>query len=232
VKFFPIRYIFPIICDVWITLVHILILHAEFIRRYDYFMITEIVVYGRGGQGAVTGAQIIGEAAYLSKNYKDITSFPSFGAERRGAPVNAFTRISKDETIWTRSQIYKPQIVFVLDETVLTKLIADSIQPNGYLVVNSAKEPEEFIKQFSIAKKITVITTDVTKICIENKIFVDGLPVFNTPILGALPKIFDDISLAIVKKAIENHIGGGKKGEMNSSAAETAAKILKIKRSE
>jgi len=198
----------------------------------DDYMITEIVVYGRGGQGAVTGAQIIGEAAYLSKNYKDITSFPSFGAERRGAPVNAFTRFSKDETIWTRSQIYKPQIVIVLDETVLTKLICDSIQPNGYLIVNSAKDPEEFIKEFSISKKITVMTTDVTKICLDKKLLVDGLPVFNTPILGALPKIFEDISLDHVKKAIENHIGGGKKGELNSSAADTAAKILKIKRSD
>ena len=191
-------------------------------------LITEIIVFGRGGQGGVTCAEMIAEAAFLS-DFKGVASFPSFGTERRGAPVEAYTRISLDETIWTRSQIYEPDIALVLDETVTDKEKIANIKPNGILVVNTPKDPEIIAKEYDISEDKTIITCDLTKISLENNLLVDGLPVFNAPILGALSNALEAISLDVIKEAIVEHIKG-EKGLLNANVAEISAKNSKIRR--
>jgi len=102
----------------------------------------EVRWHGRGGQGAVTAAQILAEAAYL-EGYKGVQAFPYFGAERRGAPIMAFTRMS-DEEIRIRSQIYNPDFVVVLDSTLLGLIRVDEgLKEGGIIIVNSSKEPYE-----------------------------------------------------------------------------------------
>ena len=64
----------------------------------------EIIIHGRGGQGAVTACELIAEAAYLSGNFVDVHAYPSFGAERRGAPVQAYAKLSRQEKIWAESE--------------------------------------------------------------------------------------------------------------------------------
>lgn len=189
--------------------------------------ITEIVFYGRGGQGCVLASQIIVEAAYISGNYKDVVAFPSFGAERRGAPVQAFARISKNKKIWTRAQIKRPDIAIVLDETVITPDIIKNIKENGILIINSEKTPEALKNFYNIANKIRIASANINKFCIERDLYLEDIPIVNTPILGVLTKALDSIDLKSMKKAIIK-VMGEKKGVSNSSLAEEAAKLTML----
>src|ERR1035437_5623434 len=103
----------------------------------------EIRWHGRGGQGAVTSAKILADAAFRS-GFVGVTSQPSFGAERRGAPITASTRLA-DEPLRILSQVTEPDIIVVLDESLLT--VADAtagMKPGGTVIVDSAKAPGEF----------------------------------------------------------------------------------------
>ncbi|MHA1899004.1 MAG: 2-oxoacid:acceptor oxidoreductase family protein [Promethearchaeota archaeon] len=148
-------------------------------------MLKEITVLGRGGQGGVTGAEILAEAAFFSRNYNYVSSFPTFGTERRGAPVQAFTRIS-DKKIWTRQHIYNPDIAIVLDETILTGAFLKSIKKGGLLIVNTDKSVADFIKEYGISDDITVVTSNITHLCIKENLIVDGTPMVSTPRLGVV----------------------------------------------
>ncbi len=195
----------------------------------------EIVVEGRGGQGGVTGAQIIAEAAFLSGKFKDVSSFPAFGVERRGAPVKSFTRIS-EKKIWTRTQIRNPNIVIILDPTVMSQATIDNIKENGIIIINTNKVPDEIESHFHFkiprSKKLTVATVDVNKICFDVHLLLEGFPIVNTPILGALSKVLPDISLDSIKEAISSHMGGGEKAKLNVLAADFAAASTRIKKLE
>ncbi|HMF30471.1 MAG TPA: 2-oxoacid:acceptor oxidoreductase family protein [Candidatus Lokiarchaeia archaeon] len=187
----------------------------------------EIVVHGRGGQGAVTAAQIIAEAAYQSGNFRDVNSFPSFGAERRGAPVQAYTRLSSTDKIYTRSQIIRPDIIIILDETVFPKEQIPNLKENGIIIVNSPKTPAELAAKFNIRQKCTIATADVSKICFKNKLVVDELPILNTPILGVLSKVLNEIPLETMKEAIIKHMEN-QKGSLNALAADYSAAVTQI----
>ncbi|MEA2054215.1 MAG: 2-oxoacid:acceptor oxidoreductase family protein [Candidatus Thermoplasmatota archaeon] len=183
--------------------------------------LTEVVFYGRGGQGAVTAANILASAALESGN-KDVQAFPIFGAERRGAPVKAFARIS-DSEIHLRSQVYSPNVVVVLDTGIMdTVNVTDGLKKDGTIVLNTPRSPDEVYMPFKVA------TVDATGIAIERKIMVGGIPIVNTPIVGTLPKLMDNLSIDSVKKAIMNR-WKGKAGERNAAAAEDAYKRLRIK---
>jgi 2-oxoacid:acceptor oxidoreductase gamma subunit (pyruvate/2-ketoisovalerate family) len=187
----------------------------------------EIVVNGRGGQGAVTAAQIIAEAAMLSGNFEDVSSFPAFGTERRGAPVQAYTRLAAREKIFTRAMITTPDIIITLDKSIFSKEQVKHLKPNGIIIINSAKSPEEFVEQYKITQKCTVATSDVSKICFENKLLIDELPILNTPILGVLSKVLKEIPLEVMKEAIIQHINSNK-GKLNALAADYSAAVTKV----
>ena len=167
--------------------------------------LVEIVFHGRGGQGSVTAANLF-VAAALKDGNKGVQAFPFFGAERRGAPVRAFARISGDE-IHLRSEIYTPDIVIVLDESIMDMVdVLKGLKKNGRILINTTKNP----KDFDFSKKYDVATVDATSIALKHEILVGGIPVVNTPILGAIPKILDRVTL----KSIQDTVKGKWKGEL------------------
>jgi len=168
--------------------------------------LVEIVFHGRGGQGAVTAANLL-VAAALDDGNKGVQAFPFFGAERRGAPVRAFARISGEE-IHLRSEIYNPDIVIILDESIMDIVdVLKGLKNHGKVLINTTKES----KDFSFSKKFNVATVDATGIALKHGILVGGIPVVNTPILGAVPKILDRVTL----KSIQNIVRGKWKGELS-----------------
>ena len=160
--------------------------------------LVEIVFHGRGGQGAVTAANLL-VAAALNDGNIGVQAFPFFGAERRGAPVRAFARISEDE-IHLRSEIYEPDIVIVLDESIMDIVdVLKGLKKNGKVLINSRKDP----KEFNFSDDFNVATVDATGIALKHEILVGGIPVVNTPILGSIPKLLDRVTLKSIQKTIK-----------------------------
>jgi 2-oxoacid:acceptor oxidoreductase gamma subunit (pyruvate/2-ketoisovalerate family) len=183
----------------------------------------EVIFFGRGGQGAVTGAQILATAAILGGHFKDCSSFPSFGAERRGAPVEAYCRIS-DTKIWTRSAIYQADIAVILDETVLNQSVIAKLKQNYKLIVNTTKQPSEIHSLFDFSHKNGIIATaDLLQICYKLGLLLESQPIVNTPILGAITKITEKVKLDDISKGIIEQFGSGKKADKNIEAAKIAA---------
>jgi 2-oxoacid:acceptor oxidoreductase gamma subunit (pyruvate/2-ketoisovalerate family) len=191
-------------------------------------MITEIKVSGRGGLGAVTGAEILAKAAFLSGKFKDVSSFPTFGTERRGAPVHAFTRVSTDSPIFTRQQIYSPDILVVIDESILTEELIKSIKPNGTFVLNTDKCAQEIVDLYNISDDITVVVSNITHECFKHNLVVGGVPMVNMPAIALITKIIKDIELSHVKEAIVERLGE-KKGGLNYDVAEIALENTDIR---
>ncbi len=180
--------------------------------------LVEICFHGRGGQGAVTAANLLASAALQDGN-KGVQAFPFFGAERRGAPVRAFTRISGEE-IHLRSEIYNPDIVIVLDESIMELVdVIKGLKDNGKIIINTRKKPTdfEFFHQYNVA------TVDATGIALKYDILVGGIPVVNTPILGSVPKILDRVTLQSIQQVILRKWTGKKElSERNVKATRDA----------
>ena len=189
--------------------------------------IIEIIIHGRGGQGAVTACEIIAEAAYLSGNFVDVHAYPSFGAERRGAPVQAYAKLSLTNTIWDRAQIQNPNILIIFDETVLTQDIVNSLKHGGIFIINTGKEPEFFLTAYNLGKETKIIAADISKISIEKNLTIDGNPVINTPILGLLSKALPELNLANLKTVVLKRMGE-KLGTLNYELIEQGFKLAKI----
>jgi len=184
--------------------------------------LVEIVVHGRGGQGSVTAANLLVSAALKDGN-KGVQAFPFFGAERRGAPVKAFARISEKE-INLRSEIYTPDIVIVQDESIVDLVdVLTGLKKDGKILINTTKKPDDF----SFSKKYKVATVDATGIAIKYDIVVGGIPVVNTTILGAVPKILDKVTLKSIQKTIREK-WKGEQGEQNIKATEDAYKEVGV----
>jgi len=169
--------------------------------------------HGRGGQGAVIGAELLAKAAFIDGKWSQ--AFPFFGAERRGAPVKAFTRIS-DHEIFSRSQIYDPDYLIVLDSKLLETIdVLDGLKPDGMIVINTRKKPEEFGFERKVA------TVNATDIALRFGLLLSGLPVVNTAMLGALSKATKEISLDSICRAIIEE-WPRKAGELNVASAKMA----------
>ncbi len=166
-----------------------------------------IVIHGRGGQGAVTASQLIVESAYLSGNFVDVHAYPSFGAERRGAPIQAYAKLSRNNKIWDRSQIENPDIIIVLDETVLNHDIVSSLKKSGIFIINTENEPDYFIEKFRFAENVKIIVADINRLALKKELTIEGLPVINTPILGLLSRALPEISIDNLKKVVQKRIG-------------------------
>jgi len=185
----------------------------------------EITIHGRGGMGVVTCVEIIAEAAYLSGNFVDVHAYPSFGAERRGAPVQAYAKLSRTGTIWDRAQIENPNVLIIFDETVLNQEIAASLRQDGFFIINSEKDPEFFVKKFDLSSDSKIIAADISKLAIEKDLTIEGNPVINTPILGLLSKAIpdlDNLKIVVVKRM------GEKLGGLNFELIEQGYNLAKI----
>ena len=141
----------------------------------------EIRFHGRGGQGAVTSAELLALAAIKEGKYAQ--AFPAFGAERRGAPVLAFTRIS-DEIIKLRTGIYHPDVVIVLDPSLVKAVpVVAGLKERGLVVLNSKKGPGDWKKELG-RDDVQVASVNATSIAMEEL----GVPITNVVMLGALLK--------------------------------------------
>lgn len=169
--------------------------------------IYEVRWHGRGGQGAVTAAQILAEAAYL-QGYHGVTAAPSFGAERRGVPVSAFTRFSL-EPIRVYSQVDTPDVVVVLDHTLLKDdEVISGLRREGWLVVNSWRRPEEL----GVKGNLNIATADATRVCRDLGLIVAGLIIVNTAILGAFARATKMVELASIEKVIRERFSDATSG--------------------
>ncbi|KPV61620.1 MAG: Pyruvate/ketoisovalerate oxidoreductases common subunit gamma [Candidatus Bathyarchaeota archaeon BA1] len=176
----------------------------------------EVKWLGRGGQGAVTASDILATAAYL-EGYKGVQAFPFFGGERRGAPVSAFTRLG-DREIRTRSLIYEPDVLIVLDPMLPMQIdVTAGIKKGGYVILNSPHKPSEV----GLKGDFKIATVDALSIAEELNLKVAGIPIYNTPMLGAFSKSTNLVGLESITKAIVKHFGA-KRAELNVKAAETA----------
>ncbi len=163
----------------------------------------EVRWHGRGGQGAVTAAEILAEAAYYD-GYKGVTAAPFFGAERRGAPVIATNRFAR-EPVRTFSLVQKPAVVVVLDETILRVVdVTAGIEPDGIVVINSPKAPEAI----ALKTSVRVAATDATRYATDAGLIIAGAVLFNTAILGGFARATGLIGMESIEKALRNHFKG------------------------
>lgn len=139
----------------------------------------EIRWHGRGGQGAKTAALLLADVAF--KTGKHVQGFPEYGPERMGAPITAYNRISENQ-IRVHSNIYDPDFVAVVDETLLHAVdVTAGLKEDGAIVVNTSKSPEEIRPQLN-GYKGRVVTVDARKISEEAL----GKYFPNSPMLAAM----------------------------------------------
>jgi len=188
-------------------------------------MIHEIIFYGRGGQGAVTAANVLVEAAmYEGLNGQ---AFPFFGAERRGAPVTAFARMS-DKPILKHGMFNTADILVVFDQGLVASGVVSRVRlrNNGVLIVNT---PERGLDLSRVASEggFKAYAVDATRIAHDLKLVIAGWPVVNTAMLGALVGAVKLVGIESVKKAIVSYFGE-KAGTVNAQAAERAYAEVKL----
>jgi pyruvate ferredoxin oxidoreductase gamma subunit len=158
----------------------------------------EVRFHGRGGQGAVTSAELVAQAAIKNDHFAQ--AFPSFGPERRGAPVQAFLRVS-ESPIKLRSKVYKPDNVVILDSTLLGVVNpSEGLKKEGFVVINSHKSVEELKKIFP-GRNIAFV--DASKIAKEEL----GVPITNTTMLGALVKASGIVDLESLEEPVKARFG-------------------------
>ena len=173
----------------------------------------EIRWHGRGGQGAVTSAEIMAEAAISEGKYAQ--AFPSFGPERRGAPVQAFVRISPDKAIRIRSSITDPDVVAVLDPSLLRAVnVAAGLKPGGIIIINTVKTVAQIRQEFNL--NVRLATVPATKIALEQL----GVPITNTTMIGAVLKATEALKMESLMEPINRRFG--RLAEKNISALKRA----------
>ncbi|HET6459382.1 MAG TPA: 2-oxoacid:acceptor oxidoreductase family protein [Syntrophales bacterium] len=163
----------------------------------------EVIWHGRGGQGVVLAAQILAEAAYI-QGFRGVTSAPTFGPERRGAPLTASTRISS-EPIRMVSQIERADISIVLDSSLLSAVnIMATLKEGGLIIVNTPLKPDGL--NFDV--KINVATIDAGNIALKHHLVREGKPIVNTTMLGAFARASNLVSLDAMGKGLKGKLSG------------------------
>ncbi len=179
----------------------------------------EIRFHGRGGQGAVTAVELIAQAAISSGLYAQ--GFPNFGAERRGAPVMAFLRVS-DSQIYLRERIDRPDVVVVLDSSLIgLPEVTDGLAPGKTMIINAA--PEQADSFAELRARYRVIVVDASRIALDTI----GLPITNTAIIGAFVKATGIIGVESLKEPFAKRFGtlSAKNYEAMLKACEAAKPI-------
>ena len=142
----------------------------------------EIRWHGRGGQGAKSASQLLADSAFFAGKY--VQSFPEYGPERGGAPITAYNRIS-DTRCDIHSNIYTPDYVVVVDETLLTTVdVAAGLKESGAIIINSAKDPEE-LRPLLHGYKGRVCTIDAKELSLKHL----GRYFPNSPMLAAVVEV-------------------------------------------
>ena len=168
---------------------------------------TEIRWHARGGQGAKTASLLLAEAAAMEGKYSQ--GFPDYGPELMGAPMRGFTRIS-ESPVRVHCAIYSPQIVIVLDDTLLSSVDVTAGMPaDGVIIVNTVKPAAEVRKHIG-SKTVKLHTVDATGIAIAEI----GRPIPNAPMLGALIRVTGILKLDTVLDQITKKFSHGFRPEV------------------
>jgi pyruvate ferredoxin oxidoreductase gamma subunit len=181
----------------------------------------QVRIHGRGGQGVVTGAEMLSIAAFLGGRHAQ--AFPSFGSERTGAPVVAFCRLD-DKEIRLREPIMQPDALIIQDATLLHQVdVFNGLKKDGYILINTTRSFEalglgEFSRDFRPERLLTVPASELAKKHV-------GRPVPNVPLLGAFAALGGLISLDAVQAAIRQKFSGAV-AQGNIDAAREAYEIV------
>lgn len=151
----------------------------------------EFLWHGRGGQGAFSAAKILGCAYSLSADNHKALAFPSFGPERRGAPIKAFTKLDTKK-INDRSQIAKADFVLITDDTLFNDSVFDELKDNGKVILCTKQ----------ILSDPRIVTIDGVSLALKHL----GLAITNTVLLGAVAALFEDIKVEFLKEAISQNL--------------------------
>jgi pyruvate ferredoxin oxidoreductase gamma subunit len=179
-----------------------------------------IRLHGRGGQGAVTFAEIVAQAAISEGKYAQ--AFPSFGPERRGAPVQAYIRIDDDKPIRNRAGIVYPDIVVVLDPSLLNIVdVTSGLKEDGLMVINTRKKFDEINIKLGDKQKLAII--DATSIARE----ILGAPIVNTTMIGALVKARGVVKIESLLEPLNKRFG--RLAEKNINAMKKAYEKALVK---
>ena len=166
----------------------------------DTTKLVEIRWHGRGGQGAVTSAELLAKAAIDEGKYAQ--AFPSFGPERRGAPVLAFDRISNKEPIRIRAEITEPDVVVVLDSGLLHIVnVTSGLKEKGMLILNTRRPIQDIEAEFGTKWRLAIV--DATRIAREML----GVPIVNTTMLGALLRATGAVKVASLSEPLRQRFG-------------------------
>lgn len=180
----------------------------------------EIRTHGRGGQGAVIASEIL--AAAFFREGKHVQAFPTFGVERRGAPVAAFTRVD-DHPILLRCEVYEPDHVMVLGETLVESVdVTAGLKDGGWIIINTELPPSEF----DFPEKYHVATVNASGIAVNHKLGTVTSPIVNTSILGAFCKVTGAVKIESVAESIKDYVPT--KAENNIKAAHEAFESVNL----
>jgi len=182
--------------------------------------VIEVRIHGRGGQGAVIASKVLADAVFREGRY--VQSFPSFGVERRGAPVAAFTRID-DQPVRLRCQIYNPDHVLVLDPSLMQVVdVTAGLKEGGWVLINSEQPPSSF----PLPGQFHVATVDANAIAIKYRLGPRTAPIVNTAILGAFARVTGIVKLDTVVKAVRDAVPV--KRDDNAAAAREAYEAVRV----
>ncbi len=174
----------------------------------------EIRFHGRGGQGAVVATILLAKAFFRAGYY--VQSFPLFGVERRGAPVEAYLRLDREE-ILIRTNSYTPDHVVVLDTTLLEAIdVTRGLKPTGWILLNAPAPPADSAR-FS---NFRLAYVDATEIALRHELGTRTHPIVNTAMMGAFARVLGAPPMDAVEGAIEEEIP--EKLEVNIEAAREA----------
>lgn len=183
----------------------------------------EIRFHGRGGQGTVVASETLANAFFEEDQF--VQAFPTFGVERRGAPVAAFLRVD-DEPIRLRCQIEDPDHLIILDPTLIPVLdVTAGLKKGGWILINSEHSPDEFASFLRGGWKVA--TSDASAIAVKHRLGSSTNPIVNTAILGAFSKSTGLVSIESVVKAIQENIPFYP--DRNTAAALEASEVVQMR---
>ena len=182
-------------------------------------ILIEVRFHGRGGQGAVTAADLLAVAGFKEGYYT--LSFPTFGAEKRGTPVASFLRIS-DRPIVQRDEVYNPDYVVVMDPSLIGVVdVLAGIKKDGMLIANYPKGSEDLKRHLNADVKVYSI--NATKMAMKHL----GRPITNTAMVGALVGATNIVKLETLKETIKEWFEDESLAEKNIELVEEAYHHMK-----
>ncbi|MFW9826400.1 MAG: 2-oxoacid:acceptor oxidoreductase family protein [Candidatus Thorarchaeota archaeon] len=184
--------------------------------------IVEISMHCRGGQTCITASQLLSEMAY-EEGFQDAIAIPIIGAERRGAPIQAFSKISKNLAIKTYDSVVNPDYILMFDTSLLEiPSIRASIKEGVNIIINSPNP----IDKNKLPDNIRIFIVDATGICIKHNFMHASGPILNIPMLGAFGKITGYYNLKTMEKVIKKQFGE-KRLDKNMSVAKDAYETVR-----